>query len=133
MMQLTYRFCDDWLIFAQADDASWWMVNTETWPEWLDAAEDAGIDPADHTAVEQLTSAENAVERHMVPRVTAWNTQLSPTASPVSHPAGEHLGGVKRRHRLGVIGFACWERVPDGGVSTLLARPTAGAPRDQAR
>ncbi len=121
-MRLTYGLCDDWLIFAQADDGSWWMTNTETWPEWLDAATDAGLDPLDHADVERLTGAEDAVERHMVPRVTAWNTDVSPTASPVSHPTGEHLGGLKHRHRPGVAGWARWERVPDEHTHDLADR-----------
>ncbi|MCA1571000.1 MAG: hypothetical protein LC798_11905 [Chloroflexi bacterium] len=110
-MRLSYRLCDDWLIFAQADDGSWWIANTETWPEWLDAAENAGVNPTDYRAVERLASAEDSVERHMVPRVTAWNTELSPTASAVSHP-------------LGVVGFARWQRVADEDTHDLAARAT---------
>jgi len=118
-MRLRYRFCDDWLIFAQADDRSWWTTNTETWLQWLDAAENAGVDPLDVAAVDRLTSAEDAVERHMVPLVTAWDSELSPTASAVSHPTGEHLGGVKATHRLGVVGFARWQRVRDDEARDL--------------
>ena len=93
-MQLTYAFCDDWLIYARATDGSWWSTITETWPEWLDAARDAGIDPDDWEAVDDLATAPRAVETHMVPRVTAWDSDLSPTASAVSGP-GAHRRRVR--------------------------------------
>lgn len=106
-MQLTYAFCDDWLIYARAADGSWWSTITETWPEWLDAARDAGIDPDDWEAVDDLATAPHAVAQHMVPRVTAWDSDLSPTASAVAGPTG--------------VAFATWERVPDSQTTDLEA------------
>ena len=98
-MQLTYAFCDDWLIYARAADGSWWSTITETWPQWLDAARDAGIDPDDDAAVDELATAPRAVETHMVPRVTAWDSDLSPTASVVSAPSAAGLQGATRHAR----------------------------------
>ena len=43
----------------------------------------------------------------MVPRVTAWDSELSPTASAVSGPTG--------------VAFATWERVPDSQTADLEA------------
>ena len=115
-MKREYRFCEDWLSSAQAEAGSWWTANTETWPEWLDAADEACVD------VDALTECEGAVERHMVPLVTAWNTGLSPTASAVSAPTGADLGGVTAPHALGVIGFPRWQRVPDEHTHDLSSR-----------
>ena len=110
-MQLTYAFCDDWLIYARAADGSWWSTITETWPEWLDAARDAGIDPDDWEAVDDLATAPRAVETHMVPRVTAWDTELSPTASAVSGPTVG--GGARPRRRRRVRHVDARARQPD--------------------
>jgi hypothetical protein len=85
-MKLAYRFTDDWLIYAQAEDGSWWCTITETWPAWGDLP-----DGADQES--------NAVERYMVPLVSAWNTELSPTAEIISGPQG--------------LRWERWERVPD--------------------
>lgn len=120
-MHLTYRFCDDWLIFAQATDRSWWTTCTETWPEWLDAAEAAGLDATDHNAVDRLATAPDAVQVHMVMRVSAWDTELSPTASPVSSPTGAGLQGASACHCGGVIGFAAWQRLPESQYPDLEA------------
>jgi hypothetical protein len=120
-MRLTYACCDDWLIYARADDGSWWSTITETWPEWLDAASDAGIDPDDWEAVDDLATAPNAVEQHMVPRVTAWDSNLSPTASAVSAPTDAGLQGATAGDAQGVVGFAAWTRVPDSDVADLEA------------
>ena len=120
-MQLTYAFCDDWLIYARAADGSWWSTITETWPQWLDAARDAGIDPDDDAAVDELATAPRAVATHMVPRVTAWESDLSPTASVVSAPSAAGLQGVSVAHAHGVAGFAAWTRVPDSQTADLEA------------
>ena len=120
-MRLTYVFCDDWLIYARAADGSWWSTITETWPQWLDAARDAGIDPNDWEAVDHLATAPNAVAQHMVPRVTAWDTELSPTASAVSAPTVAGLQGVSVAHAPGVVAFAAWTRVPDSQTTDLEA------------
>lgn len=102
-MRLAYRFCDDWLIYAQADDGSWWTANTETWPEWADLADEHGV-PAG-----EIGTSPGDVERYMVPRITAWDTALSPTANLVSRPTG--------------IEWARWERVPDEYADNLAALP----------
>jgi hypothetical protein len=126
-MKLSYRFSDDWFIYAQATDGSWWSANTETWPEWLDAAKQAGADRRVFDAVTRLAGDEDATERHIVARVTAWDTELSPTATPVSRPTREGLQGVIRQHPLGFTGFASWERVP-GDYTDDLTKTAAAVP-----
>lgn len=115
-MQLAYRFCDDWLIYAQAADGSWWTANTETWPEWADLADEHGV-PAG-----AIGTGPGDVERYMVPLVTAWDSALSPTVNLVSRPTG--------------LTWACWERVPDKDTAGLHAHAadltTATAPGRQA-
>jgi hypothetical protein len=124
-VHLTYAFCDDWLIYAKAPDGSWWMTNTETWPEWADAAEAAGVDLYDLAALGSFPEGEDGVHEHMVPRVTAWNTELSPTASMVSHAHGGQLRGAKVEHAHGTVGFPAWEPVPAEDWTGLAARANA--------
>ena len=57
----------------------------------------------------------------MVPRVTAWDTELSPTASAVSAPTVAGLQGVSVAHAHGVVAFAAWTRVPDSQTADLEA------------
>lgn len=126
-MRLTFQFSEDWLIFARTDDGSWWTANCETWPEWLDAAERQGINPSDHEAVDALACADGAIEEHIVPRITAWDTQLSPTASAVSQPTAAGLQGAVAAHGSGFVGFAAWEPVPRAHwaeLDQLAARKT---------
>ncbi len=52
--RLTYKFCDDWFIYAEDDQGRLWTVCTELWPEWIDLP--PGTD-----------QEENAVERYMLP------------------------------------------------------------------
>ena len=133
-MRLRFRFCEDWLIFAQADDESWWIANTEMWPEWLNAAQHAHLDPNDDEEVARLTEDEHSTERWMLPCVTAWDTELSPTATTVSSPHPHGLQGTIAHHPLGYVGFAAWERVDEQDapgldrVVALLPLDGAGLP-----
>lgn len=111
-MRLTFQFAEDWLIFARADDGSWWTTCCETWPEWLDAAEKNGVDPDDWDAVDRLAAVDGAIEQHIIPRITAWDTTLSPTASVVSQTTGAGLLRAITEHRRGYLGIPAWEQVP---------------------
>jgi|SRR6185437_13878451 len=71
---LAYDSCDDWLIFARGEDGSLWCTITEMWPEWTLHPEGADRE-------------EGAVERYMLPHVTGWRSDESPTGSVVSLPA----------------------------------------------
>jgi hypothetical protein len=60
--ELTYAFCDDWLIFAKDAEGNLYYVITEMWEEWLDCPDDADQE-------------ENAVEKYMLPIAKEkWNT-----------------------------------------------------------
>ena len=107
-MQLTYAFCDDWLIYARAADGSWWSTITETWPEWLDAARDAGIDPDDWEAVDDLATAPRAVE----------HAHGSARHRMGLRPVADRQRGVRPDRRRA---FATWTRVPDSQTADLEA------------
>lgn len=52
--ELTYAFCDDWLIYARDKRGKLFFVITEMWHEWLNLPENADQEP-------------NAVEKYMLP------------------------------------------------------------------
>lgn len=52
--ELTYAFCEDWLIYARDKEGRLFFVITEMWTEWLDCPENADQEP-------------NAIEKYMLP------------------------------------------------------------------
>lgn len=75
--ELSYRFCDDWLIYAEDCKGRAYYVNTALWPEWMDVALEhypdmqPGMTVLDRFWTEvidqEIRQGVNTIERYMLP------------------------------------------------------------------
>jgi hypothetical protein len=77
MTELTYRFCEDWFIFAEDEFGNVYFESTEMWPEWLDVARAHYPDLSEMEAYEAFeeSKCDDSVERYMLPvAMRCWDS-----------------------------------------------------------